>query len=85
MKIRTLILFLLCALLLVACSKGDAAATQPTAAPAATEVALVHETPAPTAAPQEARQVVIAAAPAEVTQAPVTAPVVTATPARTVR
>ncbi|MBQ6146539.1 MAG: phosphodiester glycosidase family protein [Clostridia bacterium] len=75
-----LILFLLCALLLVACSKGDAAATQPTAGPAATEVALVHETPAPTAAPQEARQVVIAAAPAEVTQAPVAAPVVTATP-----
>ena len=80
MKIRTLLIPLFCALFLVACHKGDAAAAEPPATPAVAEVALVHETPDPTAAPQEAKQVVIAAAPVDVTQAPVAMPEITATP-----
>ncbi len=80
MKIRALMPILSCTLLLVACSKGDAAAAQPPATPVVAEIALVHETPAPTAAPQEAKQVIIAAEPATITQAPVVMPEITATP-----
>ena len=72
LKIRTLILFLFCALPLVACSKGDAVSTQPTAAPVVVEPAAT-QAPALTATPQEAKQVVVAVVETE-------APIVTAAP-----
>ena len=48
MKIRTLILCLLCTLLLAACSKGDAASAQPPAETAVPIEIVQAETPAPT-------------------------------------
>ena len=48
MKIRTLILCLLCTLLLTACSKGNAASTQPPAETAVPIEIVQAETPAPT-------------------------------------
>lgn len=71
MKLRTLFLCLLCTLLLVACSKGDAAVAQPTAEPVTVETATV-QTSAPTQAPRELQQVVIAAATGVPTEVPAT-------------
>lgn len=68
MKIKTLALFLLCALLLCACDTGSAVSVQPTAV-APTEQAA-EPTASPQTTPQEAKQVVIAAATSEATQAP---------------
>ena len=79
MKIRTLCIVLLCALLLAACGKGDAAVAQPTAAPVVVAETVIA-TPAPTATPQEAKQFVISVATAEPTAAPAYTPAPTAEP-----
>ena len=72
MKIRIMIVGLLCTLLLVACSKGDAASLTPTSEPVAqAETALPSPdpTPAPTVAPQQ-QQVIIAAVTSAATDVP---------------
>lgn len=68
MKIRTLIVCLLCFLLLAGCSTGDAAQT---IEPAATENTAAQAA-VPAATPQEQQKVVIAAATGAPTEVPVT-------------
>ncbi len=71
MKIRTLILCLMCLMLLFACGKGDAASVENEAKPAVTETAVADaSTPEPQ--PQNVQQVIISAATSVPTEAPVT-------------
>ena len=69
MKIRTLMIVLLCTIFLVACGKGDAAVATPTAAPVVIQEAVVY-TAVPTATPQPQQQVIIDLATSEATVAP---------------
>ncbi len=69
MKIRTLMIVLLCTIFLVACGKGDAAVATPTAAPVVIQEAVVS-TAVPTATPQPQQQVIIDLATSEATVAP---------------
>ena len=67
MKLRALVLLLICALLLTACGRGDAVSAPQTTAPTAGEKTVSIQ-----ATPQEAKALVIAAATAAPTQVPVT-------------
>lgn len=69
MKLRSLLLILMSALLLVACGKGNAIAEQPASQAAPTDE-TVAVAPAPAATPLEQMLVVIAPATDSVTQAP---------------
>ena len=78
MKIRSLLLVLLCVVCLAACKSGDAAATTPTAAPIVVEATLAATAVPETSAPEQ-QQIIINLATSAATSAPLT-PVPTAEP-----